>query len=341
MFYEKKITYLDVYEGGERKQNAGYVKLEVRGEQVTMQVWVEKLRHTDTGVFDVILVCEDREVMIDKITLENGRGTLQIQGAGADVVQGICYEAIQRIVVKLTGERMLCCEISAAKRKMESTSGHKKEEDVQKQDALSIVPGQESGEEEEGLIPKRQSREEEEGIVPGQESGEEEEVTEPKEVLSRQDYAVSTGESKTAFKEKNTVFEENRRSLQHPQAFACRRGQSTTKWQELWKIYPHIFPFGDNREYLKIMPQDLVVLPQNYYPLVSNSFLCHGFFNYEHLILARQLRGEEEHFYIGVPGNYYKKEKQVAVLFGFESFEGEMEPAKEGAFGYYMISVEL
>ena len=39
--------------------------------------------------------------------------------------------------------------------------------------------------------------------------------------------------------------------------------------------------------------------------------------------------------------NFYEREKQVARMFGFESFEGAREPAWEGDFGYYLISVEL
>jgi hypothetical protein len=42
-----------------------------------------------------------------------------------------------------------------------------------------------------------------------------------------------------------------------------------------------------------------------------------------------------------VPGNFYDREKQVAVMYGFESFECAKEPAGQGDFGYYMIRVEL
>ena len=119
------------------------------------------------------------------------------------------------------------------------------------------------------------------------------------------------------------------------------RPNATTKWQQLSNIYPHIRPFEDGRDYLKIKPEDFVILTKKYYPLATNSFLKHGYYNYEHLILAREMRQDGEHFYIGVPGNFYDKEKQVAVLFGFESFEGQREPAKNGDFGYYMIPVEI
>ena len=50
---------------------------------------------------------------------------------------------------------------------------------------------------------------------------------------------------------------------------------------------------------------------------------------------------EQVKYYIGVPGNFYEREKQVARMFGFESFEGTREPAWEGDFGYYLIAVEL
>ena len=55
----------------------------------------------------------------------------------------------------------------------------------------------------------------------------------------------------------------------------------------------------------------------------------------------RQEVSEEVKYYIGVPGNFYEREKQVARMFGFESFEGTREPAWEGDFGYYLIAVEL
>lgn len=116
---------------------------------------------------------------------------------------------------------------------------------------------------------------------------------------------------------------------------------SEDKWQQLLKIYPHIRPFQDEREYLSLRPEDFVILHSNAYRLVQNSFLLHGYFNYDHLILAQVSRRNGNQYYIGVPGNFYEKEKQVAIMYGFSSFECRREPAEEGDFGYYMIKVEL
>ncbi len=113
------------------------------------------------------------------------------------------------------------------------------------------------------------------------------------------------------------------------------------KWSQLWAIYPHIRPFQDAREYLSIGPSDFVLFPEASYKAVNNSFLLHGYYNYQHLLLARVEQKGEYAYYIGVPGNFYEREKQVAIMFGFESFECAEEPAQPGDFGYYMMRTEI
>ncbi len=113
------------------------------------------------------------------------------------------------------------------------------------------------------------------------------------------------------------------------------------KWRQLWEIYPHIAPFRDEREYLSVGPGDFVVLPGKYFRMANNSFLLHGYYNYKHLVLKKAEYRGEERYYIGVPGNFYDREKQVAVMFGFEGFEGLEEPARTGDYGYYLMRIEL
>ncbi|MDR0963167.1 MAG: DUF6128 domain-containing protein [Clostridium sp.] len=113
------------------------------------------------------------------------------------------------------------------------------------------------------------------------------------------------------------------------------------KWKQLSHLYPHIAPFADERDYLSIAPNDFVILRQNHHKLVNNSFLLHGYYNYDHLILGKVSRRGGDQYYLGVPGNFYEKEKQVAVMYGFDRFECKQEPAGEGDFGYYMIPVEI
>lgn len=114
-----------------------------------------------------------------------------------------------------------------------------------------------------------------------------------------------------------------------------------SKWEQLWAIYPHTTPFSDAREYIAVGPGDFVVLGEKHFKLANNSFLLHGYYNYQHLILTRIRERNQMRYYIGVPGVFLEREKKTAIMFGFQSFECETEPAGEGDFGYYMIPVEL
>ena len=118
------------------------------------------------------------------------------------------------------------------------------------------------------------------------------------------------------------------------------------KWRQLEVTFPHIHPFADEREYLSIAPKDLVVLTNTYQPLAGNSFLLHGYYNYHHIILGKITKNAEnikpeETFYVGVPGVFHEREKAVAIMFGFESFECAANKAETGTFGYYMKRVEI
>lgn len=113
------------------------------------------------------------------------------------------------------------------------------------------------------------------------------------------------------------------------------------KWEQLRKTYPVVHPIREEEEYLKIAPKDFVIFTEKYQELVHNSFLLHGYYNYKHLILGRREKDGEAVYYLGVPGTFHEREKTVAVMFGFEAFDGKREPAENGDFGYYLRRVEI
>ena len=133
---------------------------------------------------------------------------------------------------------------------------------------------------------------------------------------------------------------ENRQERNLPEPAAVMTLQED-KWRQLCTVYPHVNPVGDEREYLSVGPADFVLFSADSYRAANNSFLLHGFYNYGHLILTRVERKGEILYYLGVPGNYFEREKQVAVMFGFESFECAQEPAQASDFGYYMMRVQM
>ncbi len=113
------------------------------------------------------------------------------------------------------------------------------------------------------------------------------------------------------------------------------------KWKELCKKYDVVYPFGNGEAYISISPKDFIIFPEKYQNLVNNSFLLHGYYNYQHIILGKKEEGSKNVYYLGVPGVYYEREKMVAIMFGFEGFECGDKRAYNGGFGYYMRRVEL
>lgn len=66
----------------------------------------------------------------------------------------------------------------------------------------------------------------------------------------------------------------------------------------------------------KIQRSDIAQLPRRFWPLANNSFLLHGYHNYNHLMLIE----EEGRTWLGVPGIYAPQEARAADLFGFPRF---------------------
>ena len=122
---------------------------------------------------------------------------------------------------------------------------------------------------------------------------------------------------------------------------SSERELRTDKWEQLRKTYPVVHPIREEEEYLKIAPKDFVIFTEKYQELVHNSFLMHGYYNYKHLILGRKEKDNRTVYYLGVPGTFHEREKTVAVMFGFEAFDGKREPAENGDFGYYLRRVEI
>lgn len=118
-------------------------------------------------------------------------------------------------------------------------------------------------------------------------------------------------------------------------------GIAETKWEQLWKIYPHRSPFDDEREYLLCSPSDFLVLSEESYSKAGNTFLLHGYYTYGYLLLGKTEKNKEPVYFIGVPGSFVEKESKIALYYGFESFEAKQEPAKIGDFGYYCLPVTI
>ena len=131
------------------------------------------------------------------------------------------------------------------------------------------------------------------------------------------------------------VPESNRESSESPSVFSDgisgQERESAAEDREYRK---------EEKKARKIQRSDISVLPRRFWFLANNSFLLHGYHNYNHLLLAE----EDGRLWLGVPGIYDPREAKVADLFGFPQFTREyadrleLEPdecSDNADFGYW------
>lgn len=127
----------------------------------------------------------------------------------------------------------------------------------------------------------------------------------------------------------------------HPTAQAAAQ---ETGWAKTWKQLQAQnekleFRKERNGDWIKMDIKAIRSLPKRNWYLGNNSFLVHGFFNYHYLILGREMDGDKERWYLGVPGFYQQQERVMATIFGFPEFFNSQNGAEP--FGYWIHTVEM
>lgn len=364
--YDRKVIYLDYLERDEKIKNGGVVKWEVRGDKSRLQFHIRGLYTTDTLEGEIRILSDGQTYVADHIRLKFGAGEALLYWDNDNLAgSGIPYEMCEEIEIVISQTRKLSGKVHEhIPKRVTREEIHEIGQDVAEkemtQDIENVQPPEYRSPGFESPEPKKWEPEPEpefspiEPVMPEIEPNPiepkmpeiEPSPTEP--VMPEPDTSPTEPEPPEILPPNPEPPEPADVMLSQVQEKAApkRKGPtmvprfSTDKWEQLCRYYKKIIPFGDDRDYLSIEPRDFVILCGKYQELVQNSFLLHGYYNYGHVILTR-IKGEEDKYYIGVPGVYYEKEKQAALLFGFEGFEGGSENLREGAFGYYMKRVEI
>lgn len=337
--YQKKVAYLDYLENGMKIKNAGFVKAEDNNGQMRLEMRVKNIPQNFTGEYELNA---DAGGTIGRISLNRGTGGCCIVwNNGTKVPEGRQKVKANGVYIRLPGRHLLQAvwnepmEVLVAGRREETSAKAGEEEN-----STASTPAGEMEPEPEVPVLAQQAEEVQER-QPDAQSEEEKEMSvypawemafEPHMQVSSAPPEIGPSLSSTPQPET-----ESREQEGESEESVCYGD----KWEQLSHMYPLTHPFGDERAYLSIAPRDFVVLRQEYQKMVHNSFLLHGYYNYKHLILGKIKEKGEWCYYLGVPGNFYNREKMVAEMFGFEAFEGEKDPADPGDFGYFMKKVQI
>lgn len=321
--YDKKILYLDYLENGEKIKNAGFAKLLQQGGQYRLSMHISGLYETDTLKCDFSLLTDRGEPVLDTLYLQKGACSYSCLFTQEELQKRhIRMEDAYGICIKISGQRSLKALWREPRAALSAPEPMREPQPVQPEPMREPQPVMTEP------IVELQSTLQELTLVQESEtvSRQEPALVQESAAISQQE-PVSTGEQETIFV-----------PAQEVESSAII---SDDKWEQLEHVFPVIHPFGDEKEYLSLTPKDFIILNRDYQTLANNSFLLHGFYNYHHIILGKMMHSGQEFFYLGVPGVFYEREKAVAIMFGFESFECAKEPAQTGTFGYYMKRVEI
>jgi hypothetical protein len=326
MYYDRQIKYLNYYENGERIKTAGFVRAVVRDDLCMMQIKINGLPFDGTFDRKVILKDADRESILWKIRIHEGEAdteemTVNRRSMGESAM---AYEDIEEILIPISDNKEVRCIWNIHKAESQNSKDkiitEKNEED-------SIA-----NKEETDRITEKYVKE----TLNNSETKEAEITADEYKQESAKNYKQEQKQEYSQNYMQGDINEKKRQNVKNIAQAAVE-----DKWSRLAMLYKHGNTCGSMSDCIVVKPEDFVILPDRYYGLINNSFLLHGYHNYGYMILARYNDVNNYKYYIGVPGNFYEKEVQVALMFGFEGFEGGQDYAEPGDFGYYMIEVGL
>ncbi len=168
-------------------------------------------------------------------------------------------------------------------------------------------------------------------------------VKEPEENLTLQEKAEDTEIKPDSSKDVNRLIDEIVNAGEETECFFVSGWPKPKTIEELMLQLKTIPSFG-NESFLKcvkIMPKDIGLLNADDWYLGKNSFLLHGYFAYQYLMLGYiRFQDGGKQAVLGVPGVYNSKDKYLAELFGFTNFiQAKQQEIKTGTFGYWITSV--
>lgn len=363
-FFDKKIVYLDYLESGEKIKNGGFVKWDVRGEDCRIQIHIRGLYTTDTLQGEIKLISREETYGADRIGLQYGTGEYASHWKNSNLAgTGLSYAECDGILIRLSDTRVLKGQWRERAKEADLLPQDRPEEIQSEEETSETAAAVETKESEAEITVASEAAESIENIEPIENAEPEQleaevsevsdikETDQPKPKIEEAEEAGEIREAEEAgevekaeeAEESKTEMKEDSQPVNTPQPEQVTTGYplSQDKWEQLERLYPKIHPFGDSREYLSITPRDFIVLARQHQELVQNSFLLHGYYNYGHLILTKIVERDEDRYYLGVPGVYFDRERQAALMFGFEGFEAGTDKMEDGGFGYYMKRVEI
>ena len=312
------ITYLYDYTGAVKGKNAGFVKVDMRGNQCRLEIHVRGLGQvTEQGI--IYFIIEDsglNGVKVGEMEILRGQGDygtiIKCNPIGDSPYQ---FGQIAGVCVTYGDHQM------AASKWKEDPNLQFALQDIHIWEPPQLEPEEEL-QKQEKLQPKAEAS-----------------AAQIRQETHSEPVAQQLGQSASSETQQPTTS-----ATQQPTTSAAQQTAQETDWAKTWKQLQAQnekleFRKERNGDWIKMDIKAIRSLPKRNWYLGNNSFLVHGFFNYHYLILGREMDGDKERWYLGVPGFYQQQERVMATIFGFPEFFNSQNGAEP--FGYWIHTVEI
>ena len=313
------VAYIYSYENGEKNENIGFAKMELRAKEGRMEIHIRGAAPMQKGVKVNLFIREQEEIVaipLGEMPMQGGRGNFltafeleNVMGTELNfwVLEGILLLSEDGSIFMSRWKEGEPFRVMPEQIRLWEKKQVPEESDTEQEPTPTVEPPQPQPVQPPQPQPVQPPQ-------PPQPTAQPPESTQPPHPAHPQETVSAT--------------ELPVRNI-YPQC------DWETCWEFLLANHEH-FAFYKEGEItcVKIELKHIRELPRRYWYLGNNSFLLHGFFNYRYLVVGKM---EERTWFIGVPGIYQAQERVMATIFGFPEF---MPEPVENQFGYWYRIVE-
>ncbi|MBA4689070.1 MAG: hypothetical protein H2184_18240 [Candidatus Galacturonibacter soehngenii] len=336
--YQRFVSYIYLYDRGIKVKNSGFAKIECKDNILRIKMNLKGVFNNIYEKWTVYLLVEENQEMLGIYT-----GDLKGKGNSAEF-QVVCsaqnlnkttksFQDVKGLAVISSGNKKYATFWKETNITIESFREYTEEKDKNQKRILNFrTDKKQENKYLEAMSVEEEAKDKEEKSA---KKSEETKVSEKKlEKVLTTEVVDMVDKPEVNYSQSNLTIEEAQKIPEfEPEPKIELEVNLNENWNKLIQQYKSLNPFSDQDiECIRIELKDLKILPKSQWGLSSNSFVLHGFYNYQYLILGRI----KERFIIGVPGIYCNKEKLVAGLFGFNDFRpAQVSEYKTGRFGYW------
>lgn len=323
MEYNRLVAYIYSYDNGQKNQNSGFARVEIRNDNIKFRI---NMKTTSADVYSIwgiyLFFRKDGSVCgikLGDMSIKNGIGDFAYIGNATDIEKsGIGFDKINGIFLVSGRDRELvfasewddegfdtgAIRLEAEWQNSTKTGWHMPESEWNKESVSETQLG--SVELEPAESPQFRTAE----------------------------LTTETPDTYENDIHENPSYDYNENDDQYYE----QPGQFSRMWELLSRDKEKQFIFADDELYdvVEITPDDIDKMPNTNWHLKNNSFVNHGYYNFRHLIAGKMYNDENNVYFIGVPGIYNRRERSIASMYGFNRFKFSMRSdMRLNQFGYW------